>query len=339
MRNSKRIAVVGAGSWGTALAILMARKGHEVRLWGHSPEQMDLLISERENKKYLPGQNFPDSLFPEKDLEKTLNGTKIVLMVVPSHAFRLIFQEVAARLESEAAVISAVKGIENETLKTMSQIMADILTGHGVGKADIHIGVLSGPSFAEEVARSVPTAVTLGFDDLGMARKLQKILSTESFRIYISQDIIGLEISAALKNIVAIGAGICDGLGYGLNTRAALITRGLAEIQRLGMAMGADPSTFSGLSGLGDLILTCTGSLSRNRTVGLLLGQGKSLDQIKNEMKMVAEGIKTTKSVYDLAQKLQIEMPILEQVYGILYQGNNCSEAVKKLLQRELKQE
>lgn len=339
MRNKRSIAVIGAGSWGTALAILLARKGHEVRLWVHNPEQTELLIADRENRKYMPRQLFPDSLSPVSKLENALDRAGIVLMVVPSHAFRRVFQEVAPLLQRKASVISAVKGIENETLKTMSQIMVEILQEHDARDRNIQVGVLSGPSFAEEVARGVPTAVTLGFHDLAIAKELQKDLSTESFRIYISRDIIGLEVSAALKNIVAIGAGICDGLGYGLNTRAALITRGLAEIQRLGMAMGADPSTFAGLSGLGDLILTCTGSLSRNRTVGLMLGRGKTLDQVKSEMKMVAEGIKTTKSVYDLAQKMQIEMPILEQVYGILYQGNNCPEAVKKLLQRELKQE
>lgn len=334
-----QIAVVGAGSWGTALAILLAQKGHEVRLWGHNPEHIDLLVKERENQKYLKGREFPDNLIPVRELEKAIDGSKIVLMVIPSHAFRRVFQKVAPLLQNDTRVISAVKGIENSTLKTMSQIMEEILMGQDGGKRDVQIGVLSGPSFAEEVARGVPTAVTLGFNDLETARNLQEILATDSFRIYTSRDVIGLEISAALKNIVAIAAGVCDGLGYGLNTRAALITRGLAEIQRLGMAMGADTSTFAGLSGLGDLILTCTGNLSRNRTVGLMLGQGKSLEKIKSEMKMVAEGIKTTKSVYDLAQKLQIEMPILEQVHGILYEGKKCSEAVKTLLQRELKEE
>ena len=339
MENKTQIAVMGAGSWGTALAILLAQKGHEVRLWGHNHEHIDLLVVDRENKRYLHGRAFPDNLSPTRELEKAIKGARIVLMVVPSHAFRLVFQGVAPLLQDKTRVISAVKGIENKTLKTMSQIIEEILMGHDILKRDIQIGVLSGPSFAEEVASGVPTAVTLGFSDLDTARSLQEILATDSFRIYISRDVIGLEVSAALKNIVAIAAGVCDGLGYGLNTRAALITRGLAEIQRLGMAMGADTSTFAGLSGLGDLILTCTGNLSRNRTVGLMLGQGKSLGQIKNEMKMVAEGIKTTKSVYDLAQKLQIEMPILDQVHGILYEGKKCSEAVKALLQRELKQE
>lgn len=339
MKNKVQLAVVGAGSWGTALAVLWARKGHEVRLWGHDPDHVDLLVADRENKKYLKDHPFPDNLLPVRELEKAIDGAEIVLMVVPSHAFRAVFRSVAPLLQSKARVVSAVKGIENDTLMTMSQIMEEILVGHGAGQKDIKIGVLSGPSFADEVARGVPTAVTLGFVDLQDARLLQDILATDLFRIYISRDVIGLEISAALKNIVAIAAGVCDGLGYGLNTRAALITRGLAEIQRLGMAMGADTSTFAGLSGLGDLILTCTGNLSRNRSVGLMLGQGKSLDQIKSEMKMIAEGIKTTKSVYDLAGKLRIEMPILEQVHEILYKGKKCSEAVKALLQRELKQE
>jgi len=236
-------------------------------------------------------------------------------------------------------IISAVKGIENSTLKTMTQVMDEILTAKNNNLKKIEFGVLSGPSFAKEVANDVPTAVTIGFKNLQTAKEIQKIFVTDFFRVYASNDVIGLEISAALKNIIAIAAGVCDGLGYGLNTRAALITRGLAEIQRLGVALKADPATFSGLSGIGDLLLTCTGDLSRNRMVGLKLGQGKSLDQIKNEMNMIAEGIITTQSGYDLAQKMKIEMPILEQMYNIIYKGKNCSEAVRDLLNRELKVE
>jgi glycerol-3-phosphate dehydrogenase (NAD(P)+) len=235
-----------------------------------------------------------------------------------------------------------VKGIENTTLKTMTQVMAEILAGNpgdGLREKNIELGVISGPSFAKEVAKKIPTAVTIGFDSLQTAREIQQIFVTDYFRVYASRDVIGLEISAALKNIIAIAAGVCDGLGYGLNTRAALITRGLAEIQRLGIALHADPSTFSGLSGLGDLLLTCTGDLSRNRMVGLKLGEGKNIEQIKSEMSMVAEGIKTTRSGYDLARKMKIEMPILEQVYSIIYQGKDCSEAVRDLLNRELKVE
>lgn len=339
MKDRLQIAVLGAGSWGTALAILLSQKGHEIHLWGHNKEHVESLIADRENKKYLQGAYFPSNLTVFHDLERAIGKSRIIVMVVPSHSFRQVFCQVAPLLTYGSSVISAVKGIENDTLKTMSQIMEEILESKNLEQKKVDIGVLSGPSFAEEVAKGVPTAVTLGFKDLETAQDLQKVLATDSFRIYTSRDVIGLEISAAFKNIVAIAAGVCDGLGYGLNTRAALITRGLVEMKRLGTAMGAETSTFSGLSGLGDLILTCTGHLSRNRMVGLMLGQGKSLEQIKREMKMVAEGIKTTKSIYDLARKLHIEMPILVQIHGILYEGTKCADAVKVLLQRELKEE
>ena len=257
-------------------------------------------------------------------------------MVVPSHGFRLVFEAVAPFLEQGCRVVSAVKGIENETLMTMTQVMTEVL-GSGVQEKEISLAVLSGPSFAKEVAQGMPTAVTIGCTQIEKAQELQHIFGTERFRVYASSDVIGLEISAALKNIVAIAAGISDGLGYGLNSRAALITRGLAEIKRIGVKMGADPLTFFGLSGLGDLVLTCTGDLSRNRTVGLKLGQGKKLSVILEEMKMVAEGVKTTRSVHDLAKRLKVDMPILEQVYQILYQDKDCSAAVMDLLTRELK--
>lgn len=220
----------------------------------------------------------------------------------------------------------------------MTQVIEELVEEKN-GKEQVEVGVLSGPSFAEEVAKDIPTAVTIGFSRLETAQEIQRIFGTETFRVYASQDVIGLEISASFKNIIAIAAGVCDGLGYGLNTRAALITRGLAEMKRLGVAMKADPVTFSGLSGIGDLLLTCTGDLSRNRTVGLKLGQGKSLQQLTEEMSMVAEGIKTTRSIFDLSGKLGIEMPILEQVYNILYKDKSCSDAVKDLLARDLRDE
>ena len=339
MKNNHKIAVIGAGSWGTALAVLLAGKNYAVELWGHSADHVDRLIRDRENRKYLPGILFPSMLLPVHQLKKAVEGTPIIVMAVPSHAYRKVFVEIVPFLCENCRIISAVKGIENKTLQTMTQVMAEVIAEKHLSAKNIELGVISGPSFAKEVAKEVPTAVTIGFNNLQTAKDIQKIFGTDFFRVYASQDIIGLEISAALKNIIAIAAGVCDGLGYGLNTRAALITRGLAEIQRLGIALNADPLTFSGLSGLGDLLLTCTGDLSRNRTVGLKLGEGKTLDQIKSEMSMVAEGIKTTQSVYDLAQKLNIEMPILEQVYNIIYKNKNCSEAVKDLLNRELKVE
>jgi glycerol-3-phosphate dehydrogenase (NAD(P)+) len=342
MKNNLKIAVIGAGSWGTALAVLLAGKNYAVHLWGHRTAHIDRLISDRENKKYLPDIRFPESLQPLHDLKVAVEGAPIVVMAVPSHCYRNVFTEILPFLGENCKILSAVKGIENSTLKTMTQVMDEILADnseYNFPKKNIELGVISGPSFALEVAKEVPTAVTIGFHNLQTAIDLQKTFVTHFFRVYASSDVIGLEISASVKNVIAIAAGVCDGLGYGLNTRAALITRGLAEIQRLGIAMKADPATFSGLSGLGDLLLTCTGDISRNRMVGLKLGEGKTLDQIKGEMSMVAEGIKTTRSVFDLAQKMKIEMPILEQVYNIIYKGKNCSEAVRDLLNRELKVE
>jgi glycerol-3-phosphate dehydrogenase (NAD(P)+) len=333
-----KIAVIGAGSWGTALAILLARNGHRVVLWGHKAAHMALLAKERENSKFLAGVHFPENLELQDNLSDTVNKAAVVVMVVPSHGYRAVFSTLAPFLSENCRVVSAVKGIENSSLMTMTQIMEEVLADSSDSRG-IEVGVLSGPSFAKEVANAMPTAVTLGFREISVAKELQAVFASKYFRVYASEDVIGLEMSAALKNIIAIATGVCDGLGYGLNTRAALITRGLAEIQRLGMKLGADAATFSGLSGMGDLLLTCTGSLSRNRTVGIKLGEGKSIEQIKDQMNMVAEGIKTTRSVYDLARNMDIEMPILEQVYNILYRGKDCAAAVHDLLDRELRVE
>lgn len=342
-----KIAVIGAGSWGTALAILLGRKYTSVYLWAHRKAHSDSLARSRENKKYLPGIIFPESLLITDSLKKAVSGAGLVVMVVPSHSYRDVFTQLLPYLSSDCRIVSAVKGIENESLSTMTQVMEELLCQHfhnggeylAVSHRDIKLGVLSGPSFAKEVAERIPTAVTVGCKDLDAAREIQHLFVTDFLRVYASSDVIGLEISAALKNIIAIATGVCDGLGYGLNTRAALITRGLAEITRLGIALGAEESTFSGLSGVGDLLLTCTGSLSRNRTVGLKLGEGKKLTQIKDEMQMIAEGIKTTRSVYELASGLGIDMPILEQVYKIIYEDKDCAEAVSDLLKRQLKVE
>ncbi len=338
MANNLKIAVIGAGSWGTALGILLAQKKYIVSLWGHKSLHVEDLRRDRENRRFLANIPFPDHLHPEDDLKQAVRGASMVVMVVPSHSYRSVFTALVPFLANNCRVVSAVKGIENSSLMTMTQIMEDVLREQQ-SNATIEVGVLSGPSFAIEVAQNIPTAVTIGFEKIAVAKEVQKLFVTDHFRVYSSDDVIGLEISAALKNIIAIATGVCDGLGYGLNTRAALITRGLAEIKRLGIALGADSATFSGLSGMGDLLLTCTGSLSRNRTVGLKLGEGKKLDQIKDEMSMVAEGIKTTRSVFDLAKKLKIEMPILEQVYNIIYKDKTCADAVKDLLSRELKVE
>ncbi len=337
LKTPSNISVIGAGSWGTALAVLLAKKGYNVALWGYKEGHINNLVKDRENKRFLKGITLPENIFPVSDLHCCFSeGTNVVVMVVPSHSYRSVFEMICPYLRDEMCIISAVKGIENQSLLTMTQLMTSILSAQKNDKK-VHLGVLSGPSFAEEVAKDIPTAVTIGFSDIETARNIQNMFVTDTFRVYASDDVIGLEISAALKNIIAIATGICDGLGYGLNTRAALITRGLAEIKRFGRSLGAKKDTFSGLSGMGDLLLTCTGSLSRNRKVGLELGKGRQLDVIIEEMNMVAEGVKTTRSVYKLAKKINIEMPITEQVYFILYANKNCLTAVQDLLKRELK--
>lgn len=337
MKNNK-IGIIGAGSWGTAIAGIISRKGLDAYLWGHRKEHVDALLHDKENKKYLPGLYFPDNLKVTADLSKVVNSCNVLCMVVPSQIYRSVFCDVLKSINNDKIIVSAVKGIENDTLSTMTEIMADETLKSSL-LYTVDLAVLSGPSFAREVADSVPTAVTIGCKNNETAQILQYLFGTDHFRVYTSNDVIGLELSAAFKNIIALATGICDGLGYGMNTRAALITRGLAEITRLGIKCGADPLTFSGLSGMGDLILTCTGNLSRNRTVGLELGRGKKLEEILKGMNMIAEGVKTTLSGYKLAQKNGVDMPILEQVHAILYQEKNCDSAVRELLQRELKPE
>ncbi len=330
----KKIAVIGAGSWGTALAKLLADKGKDVTLWGHRPEHVKALICDNENKSYLPGYPLTGLKFTY-NIEEAVKGCTMLVMVVPSHVFREVFTKIIPLLAPDFHIISASKGIENDTFMTMIQVMEDLL-----GKdSKVNLGVLSGPSFAKEVAAEIPTAVTVAAYSKEAAVSFQEAFSTERFRAYTSNDVVGVELGGPLKNIVAIAAGICDGLGYGTNTRAGLITRGLAEITRMGVKMGASPLTFSGLAGLGDLVLTCTGDLSRNRQVGLMLGKGKKLKEILEAMNMVAEGVKTTKSAWQLANKLKVDMPILEQIYQVIYEDKPCSEAVNDLLSRDLKEE
>lgn len=336
MPKINQTAVIGAGSWGTALAKLLADKGEKVLLWGHRPEHLEQMGQEGENRRYLPGFALPQTLRLEKDLAAAVGESDCVVMVVPSHGFRQVFTRLLPFVKKETLLVSAVKGIEIETHQTMTRLMHEEA---GSRAKELFFGVLSGPSFAKEVAERQPTAVTVAFAELEAARAVQHLFATDYFRAYTSTDVTGLEISGAMKNVIAIAAGICDGLGFGMNTRAALITRGLAEITRIGVAMGAQPLTFSGLGGLGDLVLTCTGSLSRNRTVGLKLGEGKHLSTALAEMTMVAEGVKTTKSCYNLALSLDVEMPILEQTYKVLYEEKSCRQAVHELLQRDLKQE
>jgi len=335
--KSEQIAVIGAGSWGTALALLLARKGHAVKLWDFFASHIEALQKSRCNEKHLPGIDFPENLTATASLAEAVGDCRYICLVVPSHGLREVYRQLQPLLEKDSFIISAIKGIENETLLTMSQIVVTL--DQAVGREHQPPSVLSGPSFALEVAKSMPTAVTIACADPAIAAMWQTIFSAPYFRVYTSGDVIGLELAAALKNVVAIATGISDGIGYGLNTRAALITRGLAEISRLGIALGANPATFLGLSGAGDLILTCTGALSRNRQTGLLLAEGKNLEEINERLKMVAEGVKTTKSAFDLARKMGIDMPIAEQMHQIIYQGKDCATAARDLLMRELKPE
>jgi len=331
-----RVAVIGAGSWGTALAGVLARKGYRVPLWSQTPVRVEELIRERENRAYLPGFHLGENIEPGSD-PTLVRGCEAVVMAVPSHGFRAVFKRIIPHLEPGSAIISAAKGIENDSLLTMTGVMAEELAQWP--KLNCRLGVLAGPSFAREVAEGLPTAVTVAAADQETARFFQQLFFTQRFRVYAGADLIGQELGGALKNIIAIAAGISDGLGYGTNSRAALITRGLAEITRLGVKMGAQPLTFSGLAGLGDLVLTCTGDLSRNRTVGLKLGRGMKIGEILGEMRMVAEGVKTTRSARALARRMGVEMPILEEVYLVLYEDKSCREAVRDLLAREGKEE
>lgn len=328
MTEAGKIAVIGAGSWGTALAVLLANKGLEVALWGRDAAAMNGMQAARENVKYLPGHHFPQNLAATADPAQAAERADCALMVVPSHGYRAVFRGFLPHLPENIPVVSATKGIESESLHSMTQVMAE--ESAAAGKT-FNLAVLSGPSFAEETAAGQPTAVTVACADGAKAAELQRLFSFERFRVYSSTDVTGLEISGAMKNVIAIGAGIAEGLGYGLNARAALITRGLA--------LGADVRTFAGLSGLGDLVLTSTGNLSRNRKVGLKLGAGQSLPDILAEMHMVAEGVKTTRSCRLLAQQHGVEMPILEQTHAVLYEGKSCGDAVAELLGRDLKDE
>ncbi len=335
------VSVIGAGSWGTALAILLARKGINCMLWARNPDMALELQTKRENPNYLSGFIFPDDLQITSSLQDAVCAADILLMVVPSHGMRNVLRSVVTilhdfnRVDSIQAVISASKGIENTTLLTMTQVMEQVLP------ASLHssLAVLSGPSFAREVAQGLPTAVTIAACNTELAFDLQRLFSTETMRAYASTDLLGVQMAGALKNVIAIAAGICDGMELGDNARAALITRGLAEITRLGVKLGANPMTFSGLAGLGDLVLTCTGALSRNRYVGLELGRGVRLKDIVAGMNMVAEGVKTCASAWDLACLHQVSMPITEQVYRVLYEDHDSRSAVQELLTRPLVQE
>ncbi len=332
---NEKIAVIGAGSWGTTLAILLAEKGYQVSLWVYEPDLARKIDKTRENSIFLPGVTLPSGIRIDNSLMEAVKNKRVVVSVVPSHVVRQVTSQYQEYLSPDVHLVSATKGIEEESLLRMSEVIQQV----GSPYLQIKLSVLSGPSFAKEVSQKMPTAVTVANDDLQESAYIQHLFSTSYFRVYRNNDLIGVELAGSLKNVIAIAAGISDGLGFGYNARAALITRGLAEMVRLGTSMGARAETFYGLAGAGDLILTCTSDLSRNRTLGRRLGQGENLADILNGMKMVAEGVTTTKSAAHLAQKLQVEMPITEQVRAILFEGKEPGSAFQELMARALKYE
>lgn len=330
---NRKISVLGAGSWGTALAILAARNGCSTLLWGHDPEEIAALQKDRENKRYLPGHAFPEQLNLTFNIEKAVQHSSLLLIVVPSHAFRETLVKLVPLLNEDLKIAWGTKGFNPEDGKFLHQVAAEILS------KDMPMAILSGPTFAREVAADLPTAITIASSQQLLAEDLADILHTRRFRTYTSSDLIGVQVGGAVKNVLAIAAGIADGLGFGANTRAALITRGIQEIMRLGLALGGRQETFMGLAGLGDLILTCTDNQSRNRRFGLALGQGKSREEIIREINQEIEGVSATKETYLLAKKHDISMPITEQTYKVLYEQLNPLHAVQNLLDRDQKAE
>ncbi len=330
------ISIIGAGSWGTALSLVLADSGHAVKLWGREPEIADHINKHHRNPKYLADIVLPESIRGYSEISDALIDSDVVLFATPSHVLRGLAQLVKPYLHKEQILISVVKGIENETFLTMTQVLKDVL---GDVVHEDAIGTLYGPSHAEEVALRMPTAVVVSAYSNSTARRIQELFTSSMFRVYINRDVVGVEVSGSIKNIMAIAAGIADGAGFGDNAVAALITRGLQEIKRLGMKLGASQDTFSGLAGVGDLVVTCTSEHSRNRYVGRRIGAGESLKKITAHMDQVAEGVKTTRSVYFWAQELGVEMPITEAVYQVLFEGLDPGEGVYKLMTREQKEE
>jgi len=329
------VAVYGAGSWGTALAKLMADQGFDTRLWSRRADQADAINRTRKNPSYLKDIELPETLRATTDMADAVDGADLVLVVVPTVANRALLAKLAPLVPDDVPLVSATKGIEQGTLMLVSQIFEEAFDEprHGF------LTYLSGPSFAKEVALGVPTAVCIAGKNEAVRQRVQRYFNTGRFRVYTTEDVVGVEVGGALKNVIAIAAGIADGMKLGHNTRAALITRGLAELTRLALRMGAHPLTLAGLGGMGDLVLTCTGDLSRNRTVGMALGQGKKLPQILDELGMVAEGVQTAKSARELAHKLGVEMPITEQVYRVLHEDLPAQKALVELMTRPLKEE
>ena len=333
--NALKIGVVGAGSWGTALANLLASKGLPIDLWVFEKEVISQIQESGENQFFLPDVKLSSNLIPHNDLAAVVTGKDLLLVVVPSHVMRETTAKMADHVSQKTIIASASKGIENKTHLTMTGVLRETLPQVPAEQ----LAVISGPSFAREVAMKLPTVVTAASTDSEVAALVQQVMATPYFRVYTSDDLTGVELGGSLKNVIAIAAGVIDGMRLGLNTRAALITRGMTEIRRLGVKMGANPRTFTGLAGFGDLILTCTGDLSRNHTVGKKIGEGQKIKDILAEMRMVAEGVKTAKSVYNLSRELGVEMPISHEIYRLIYEDLDPKEAVHRLMTRDLKQE
>lgn len=327
--------MLGAGSFGTSLAKLLADQGHPTRLWARRDTVAEAIQADRENQAYLPGFTLPDTLEATSDLEHALSGAELILCVVPTHGIRSVLEQAAPLIGDGVPIVSGIKGIENDSLMLVSEMFEDVLPE---SRHD-QLAYLGGPSFAKELAGGVPTAVCIAGRNADIVERAQHAFTTDRFRVYSTEDVVGVELGGALKNVVAIATGIADGLGFGLNTRAGLITRGLAEISRLAIAKGANPLTLAGLAGMGDLVLTCTGDLSRNRNVGLQLGQGKTLEEVLDSMQMVAEGVRTTKSASALSDQMGVDMPITKEVYAMLYENKPGIDVVGDLMKRPLRAE
>lgn len=330
----EKVVIVGAGSWGTALGLLLAHKGYEVVMWEHDPIRAEELEKDRENKRLLPGVEFPPNLKVTSKAEELFKNTKFAIFSVPSQVLRFVVEKFANQITEDTILINTAKGIEVSSGLTLSEVMKEEI----LGKYHKNIVILSGPTHAEEVAQGLPTTIVAA-GDLERARKVQELFNTKNFRVYVGDDRIGVEIGGAVKNCLAIGAGMADGMGFGDNAKAALITRGIAEMIRFGKAMGAKEITFSGLTGIGDLVVTCASKHSRNRYVGEKLGQGEKIAEILSKMVMVAEGVPTVKAVYKKAKELNISMPIVEAIYKIIYEDADSKDMVESLMTRELKEE
>jgi glycerol-3-phosphate dehydrogenase (NAD(P)+) len=323
----EKIAVLGAGSWGTALSILLADKGHDINLWGRNHEHIESLRTSRENTKYLPDVKLPENINIHNDIVHCINECSIIVLAVSSQGIRDVMEKIKGHVDGKQIFVNVSKGIENSTLLRISEIVSSYYP-------DNHYVAFSGPSHAEEVCKGIPTTIVSASKSRFAAEFVQDVFITPRLRVYTNPDVVGVELGGSLKNVIALGAGICDGLGYGDNAKAALMTRGIREIARLGQAMGADVSTFTGLTGIGDLIVTCTSMHSRNRRCGIQLGQGKSLEEAVSSIGMVVEGVYTTKAAYALSKEYSIEMPITNEIYKILYEGCSAKEAVSNLMLR-----